>query len=237
MADPIYKCNICKDFGSVHPRLPNGKPDYSMVVLCACRVEQLKQERMERILRLCELPYGSVKLTLDSFKTYNDSSLKDAYKCACELAEESGKLKWLTLMSDVDRGKTHLAIAICRKWLERSKPARYVYVPTMLDELRRGYNREGDESFDSQMEFLMTVSLLVLDDLGAQSSTPWAVEKLETIIDYRYINGLPLVVTCNMPVDDFSFRIASRLRRFEAGKIIVIDAQEFRTRSKDVQVV
>ena len=78
----------------------------------------------------------------------------------------------------------------------------------------------------------MNVDLLVLDDLGAGKATGWAVEKLEIIIDYRYINGLPLVVTANIPIDNFSFRIASRLRRFEAGKIIVIDAPEFSRRSK-----
>ena len=100
----------------------------------------------------------------------------------------------------------------------------------MLDELRRGYNEEGERSFDRQFEFLMNVDLLALDDLGAGKATGWAVEKLEIIIDYRYVNGLPLVVTANAPIDEFSFRIASRLQRFQAGRIIVIDVPEYRLR-------
>jgi len=227
----VYDCPQCHDIGYLHP-LADGKVDYSSTIPCQCRAEEIEKERTERILRLCELPYGSDNLRFETFKAHNDS-LRAALKYARELADETTELKWLTLIGDVDVGKTHLALAICRKWLERKKPARYVFVPMILDQLRRGYSKQGENSFDSQMEFLMNVHLLVLDDLGAQKQKDredgsWAIEKLETIIDYRYINGLPLVVTANVPVDDFSFRIASRLRRFEAGKIILIDAEEFR---------
>ena len=200
---------------------------------CECRADEIDKERTENLLRSCELPHSTEYLTFGTFKPYT-KSLKDALQAARELANETTNLKWLTLIGDVDVGKTHLAIAICRRWLERKKAARYIFVPIMLDQLRRGYNREGDDSFDSQMEFLMNVPLLVLDDLGAQRQKDriegsWAVEKLETIVDYRYISGLPLVVTANVPIDDFSFRIASRLRRFEAGKVIMVDAEEYRT--------
>ena len=151
-----------------------------------------------------------------------------------ELADETSDFKWLILLGEVDCGKTHLAIAICQRWLARGRPAYYVFVPLMLDGLRRGYNREGEESYEAKLDFLMTtVDLLVLDDLGVQTPTPWAMERLMMIIDSRSLSGLPLVVTANkalneLPGDD-EHRIGSRLLRFPAGRIITIDAPEYRT--------
>ena len=158
--------------------------------------------------------------------------LNEAKKAAIEMAEETSDLRWLILLGQVDCGKTHLAISICRRWLQRGKPARYVFVPLMLDELRRGYSKEGDESYDAKLQFLMGVDLLVLDDLGSQTPTPWAMERLMMIIDHRSVNGLPLVVTTNkslteLPGDD-EHRIGSRLLRFPASRQIVIEAPEFR---------
>lgn len=226
-----YSCLICRDVGYVYPLDGEGKPDFSRVVPCKCRIKQLEQGRKERLVRLCELPYATQHQTFENFKRDKSlASLEEAYKVALELAEEKGELRWVTLLGGVDRGKTHLAIAICRRWLARGKPARYIFVPLMLDDLRRGYDPDAERSFDRQFEFLMNVDLLVLDDLGAGKATKWAVEKLEIIIDYRYINGLPLVVTANSPIDEFSFRIASRLQRFQDGRVIVIDAPEYRTR-------
>ena len=218
----------------LHPRADDGSIDYSNTIGCECKREEHELERRQLLLKHCDLPFGSEKLTLDNFDVDKRwPSLFEAKQAALELAEEITDIRWLTLLGEVECGKTHLAIAICRKWLERSKPARYVFVPLMLDELRSGYSKEGDESYDRTLRFLMEVDLLVLDDLGTQVPTPWAMEKLIMIIDYRYINGLPLVVTTNKELDklpgDDEHRIGSRLLRFSAGRRITIEAPEYRT--------
>ena len=238
--DPVPECPICNDAGFIHPLKEDGKPDFSQVIPCKCRDEQIKLERNQRLIKLCELPDNTERLTFENFQ--RDQSLKsmeEAYKAALELAEESSELKWLILIGNVDVGKTHLAIAICRRWLVRGKPARYVFIPDMLEDLRQGYNPDAEMAYYAQLQFLKNVPLLVLDDLGAgkitsDKGTSWAVEKLEIIIDHRYINGLPLVVTTNKEIDkvvgDFSQRIASRLMRFVPGRVVVMEAPEYRTR-------
>lgn len=227
-------CPICKGGGWLYPRNEDGSVDYGTVISCECERVELEEKRRRILLKLCELPFNTEKLTFDSFRVDKRwTTLQEAKTAVMELAEESSDVRWLTLLGEVDCGKTHLAIAICRRWLERGRPARYVLVPLMLDELRRGYNKEGAESYDTKLEFLMKVDLLVLDDLGAQTPTPWAMEKLMMIIDYRYINGLPLVVTTNkaltdLPGDD-EHRIGSRLLRFPASQRITIEAPEYRS--------
>ncbi len=127
-----------------------------------------------------------------------------------------------------------MAIATCRRWLESGKPARYAYVSLLLDELREGYGREGDFSYQAKLHFFMNVPLLVLDDLGVEKPTDFAREKLNTIIDYRFNQGLALVVTMNIQIDkipgDEKHRISSRLQRFRAGKVVALEGQEYRLR-------
>ena len=50
-----------------------------------------------------------------------------------------------------------------------------------------------------------------MDDFGTHNATPWAQEKLFQILNYRYINKLPLVVTTNLPLGQIEERIRSRL--------------------------
>ena len=221
-----YKCPLCRDAHFIHPLMEGGKPDYTTVVSCECIREQMERERRQNLLKYCELPVGTAHMNLASFKV--SSKLKEAYDLALKLAEGSSEITWLTLVAGTDRGKTHLAIGICRLWLQRGKLARYAYVPLLLDELRRGFHEEGDRSYEARFDRFLNVPLLVLDDLGAEHKTPWVQEKLDTIIDYRLMNGLPLVVTTNTPLDELPFRIASRLRRNPGSRVLIIGAAEFR---------
>ena len=227
-ASPSVKCPACLDTGWLYPIGEEGKLNYSKAVRCQCMKVQDEQIRRERYIRLCALPGGTEDMTFKKFREYPDINV--ALTAANDIA--TGKLKWLALLGGVDLGKTHLAIAICREWLSRGLPARYAYVPLLLDELRRGFGNTGELSYDSQFKFFCTVELLVLDDLGTESATPWVQEKLDTIVDYRMVHYLPLVVTSNLAIDELPIRIASRLQRFEEGRVVVLDGQEYRLRRR-----
>lgn len=189
----------------------------------------MERERARNLLRYCELPAATAHMTFENFKVTPD--LQEAYALALQLAE-GGDVTWLTLLSGADRGKTHLLIAICRRRLERGMPAKYAYVPLLLEELRRGFRGEGDMSYEARFDRFLNVPLLALDDLGAEHRTPWVQEKLDMILDYRLMNELPLVVTSNTPMDELPFRIVSRLRRSPSSRVVFIDAPEF-TYTKD----
>ncbi len=226
-------CLLCHGAGVLHP-VENGKVNYGDVIVCSCMKEEVDRKRTAALLKMCELPAGTDKWTFENFKCDPRwPSLKEAKDAAMELAEGDEDIGWVTLLSKRDGGKSHLAVAICRRWLERGKPARYILVPKMLDELRRGYDKEGEESYDWKLNFIMNVDLLVLDDLGTQVPTPWAMEKLMMIIDHRSVEGLPLVVTTNkeltkLPGDD-EHRIGSRLLRYPNSRQITIKSPEYRT--------
>ena len=208
----------------MHPRRADKSIDYASHIPCECVKAELERKKLAIYLERCELPKETENRTFTNFKVY--SQLQEAYDMALKVAD--GTLKWLVLTSGVDRGKTHLAIAICREWLSRGLPAKYGLVPLLLDELRDGFNEKGDNSYSSKFDFLLKVPLLVLDDLGTEHSTKWVQEKLEEIVDYRYINALPLVVTTNLSIDDLPIRIRSRLQRATFCRVVNIKGGEYR---------
>lgn len=214
--DETYNCRICHDFHFVNPSRPGGTIDYSRVVPCLCVRDKADRDKAKRLLSWCELPPASENMTFEKFRTSQGN--QDAYNRALLVA--SNTLKWLTIASGPNAGKTHLAVSICRAWLGKGKSARYAYVPLLLEELRRGYQNGGNGSYDERFDMFLNVPLLVLDDLGTENKTPWAQEKLDTIVDYRLMHDLSLVVTTNLTLPELPLRIASRLQR--TGEIVTI---------------
>lgn len=221
--EPTYHCPKCHDSHFVHP-LRDGKPDYTDLVGCECVRAAREMEQKQHVMRWCELPEASEHMTFDNFR--RSPELEQTYQAAVAVAVGQEGANFLTLMSDVDRGKTHLAVAICRHWLGRGKLAKYAYVPLLLDELRRGFS-EGGSVYQSRFDMFLNTPLLVLDDLGVENSTPWVQEKLDTIVDYRLMHGLPLVVTTNLMLEQLSVRIASRLTR--SGRLMAIGGPAYST--------
>jgi DNA replication protein DnaC len=218
------ECQICGGGGFVYPIGENGKPDYSRVVTCACRREEVERKKAAALVQMCKLPDRAPAWSFVNFQVTRE--LEEAYEAAIDLADEKGNVKWLTLLGDWDRGKSHLLFAICNRWLGRGRPARYAYVPLLLKELKKGFEEKG--GYDRMFDFFCKVPLLALDDLGVEKQTPWVMEELDTIINYRYVNGLPLVVTSNLTLADLSPRIASRLQRESWCRVIDIGGKEHR---------
>jgi len=69
---------------------------------------------------------------------------------------------------------------------------------------------------------------LILDDFGTQNATAWAQEKLFQIINYRYINKLPTVITTNLMLDEIEGRIRSRLQDDDFVRHLEIHAPDYR---------
>jgi DNA replication protein DnaC len=108
-------------------------------------------------------------------------------------------------------GKTHIAAAVANRCLERGIPALFVVVPDLLDHLRAAYKPDAEVGYDQLFEQVRNAPVLILDDLGTQSATPWAQEKLFQVINHRFNARLPTVVTTNVPLNKFDDRLRTRL--------------------------
>ena len=74
---------------------------------------------------------------------------------------------------------------------------------------------------------MRTARLLILDDLGTQSATPWAREKLYQIFNHRYTAELPTVITTASRPDEIDPRIRSRLNDERLCSVCAITAQGY----------
>jgi DNA replication protein DnaC len=84
-------------------------------------------------------------------------------------------------------------------------------VPDLLDHLRAAFSPSSTVSYDRRFEEVKNAQLLILDDLGTQSASPWAREKLYQLFNHRYMARLPTVITTSSKMEDLDPRIRSRM--------------------------
>ncbi|RLT35536.1 MAG: AAA family ATPase [Chloroflexi bacterium] len=135
---------------------------------------------------------------------------------------------WLVFLGESGRGKTHLAGAIANHRLEAGDTVCFANVPDLLDELRAAFAPDAHERFEDLLQRLRDVPVLILDDLGAQQTTPWAQEKLYQILNYRYEGRMPTVVTTNTEMSRLDPRLASRLGDLQISVMYEIVAPDYR---------
>ena len=155
-----------------------------------------------------------------------EENLRRAFLVAQAYAETPQD--WLVLTGTYGCGKTHLAAAIANSRTLRGHPALFILVPDLLDHLRATFNPQSAMSFDKRFEEVRRAPLLILDDLGTESATPWAREKLYQIFDYRYNARLPTVITTASPIEELDPRLATRMLDVTSCTLFAILAPAFR---------
>ena len=118
---------------------------------------------------------------------------------------------WLVLNGTAyGNGKTHLAAAAANAVSKRGEQALFIVVPDLLDHLRATFSPQVGQRLDQRFNEIKSAPLLVLDDLGTESATAWAREKLYQLFNYRYNAKLPTIVTTSTPPEELDPRLASR---------------------------
>lgn len=149
-----------------------------------------------------------------------------AYEAARAYAEDPSG--WLLLKGGYGCGKTHLAAAIANRCIERGHPVLFITVPDLLDYLRAAFSPASPTGYDERFEEVRTAALLILDDLGTESPSSWAQEKLFQILNYRYNARLPTVITTNHELEEIPLRVRSRLVDPDLTRVVTILAPDYR---------
>jgi len=214
-ASPSSGCPICKGAGFVHSLLPSGKPDFSRVVACRCTRQGLDKGLQTYLLRysnlgsLTRFTFGNLFPQGRSGSPINQEQFQRVYEAAKAFAAEPKD--WLILAGPSGCGKTHLAAAIANERVGHGQPALFISVPDLLDRLRSAFSPNSEIPYDEFFDQVRNAPLLVLDDLGAQTSTPWVKEKLDQLLNYRFNCELPTVIVTIIPIEQLEDRIRTRL--------------------------
>ncbi len=218
--------------GFVRPDVPPIDPAFGRAVPCDCRAEHIEASRNERLYRLSQLGALS-ECTFESFLPTGHGltpdrqrNLKLAYETCRDFAQEP--TGWIVLKGGYGCGKTHLAAAIANHRLQRGHMVLFINTPDLLDHLRAAYAPTAEVSYDERFDQVRNAPLLILDDLGTQSNTDWANEKLYQIFNHRYNARLPTVITTNQELESIEMRIQSRMVDPSLVQIVHIAAPDFR---------
>jgi len=225
-------CPVCHGLGYIRHDVPPGHPDFGRLFPCTCRrgtIEGHIKQRLFAMSNLDELRH----LTFETFEPrgrigigpLQAASIEQAYNLARQFAQKPQG--WLLLQGGYGCGKTHLAAAIANFCVEAGLPTLFLTVPDLLDFLRYAYS-DPESTYEERFEEIRRIPLLILDDFGTQSATPWAQEKLFQILNFRYINRLPTVITTNLLLSEIEPRIRSRLQDPELVTQVHIQAPDYR---------
>ena len=226
------ECPLCGGLGFVRENVPVGHPHFGKLFPCRCQQAEIELQRMRRLRNLSNLEHLG-RMTFDSFMPEGigvppdkAANLRIAFDRTRQYAVHPDG--WLILYGGYGCGKTHLAAAIANQVILQGLPVLFVVVPDLLDHLRATYGPSSPVSYDERFEEIRNAPILILDDLGTQSSTAWAQEKLFQLLNYRYTARLPTVITTNHRLEEIDLRIRSRMVDPDLSEIVTILAPDFR---------
>lgn len=128
---------------------------------------------------------------------YVDLNNEYAVKVAKDYIEK-GKDKMqsngLIIMGQSGVGKTHLAAAIANKLIENDKIVLMGRLTSLLDMIKETF-KDNTKSENELIELYSNVDMIIIDDLGTEKISSWALEKLYTIVQNRNENNLPIIIT------------------------------------------
>jgi DNA replication protein DnaC len=171
-----------------------------------------------------------------SLDNYTNKAIADIVRVAID----KSPLNNIYIFGNTGCGKTHLAVAMLRRLYDTGrvfygnygmykKTISFRNMADLIFEIKQTFNHSyGDAEAIFINNFSMT-HLLVLDDLGAENVGDWSTQVLYLIVERRYRENYPTIVTSNMTPEELEkshgSRIASRLC---SGELIHITAPDYR---------
>ena len=110
-------------------------------------------------------------------------------------------------------GKTVFAGLLLEEWKKiyflenQSLNTHFISVPLLLGNLRNTFSEKSESTEMDLITFYSQVDKLILDDLGMEKSSDWALQSLYIIINNRYENLKPTVFTSNFNLDQLAEKL------------------------------
>jgi DNA replication protein DnaC len=214
-----YECEVCKDTGYI-------QKENCKTVMCNC----LKQ-------KLLNLSYNKSNLSdikKDNFANFNSELFSDkgnnsprknilAIKKACmDFIENFDNLdtKNLLFLGNTGLGKTFMSNCIANELLKNGKTVLYQTAPVLLETIiDKKFNKYKTQNADEFYNNVLTVDLLIIDDLGAESLNSMKLSELFTVLNTRILNlnnkPTKTIISTNLNIEQifriYEERIGSRI--------------------------
>ena len=177
-------------------------------VLCPCQQAEEEKEKQERKARemadkiMRNRSEGMREKALQKYTFQNDTIHGPEMKTAENYVKHWEQMRkegmGLLIWGDVGTGKTYLAGCIANALLDQGVPVMMTNFSRILNTLTGMYQGDRNRYIDDFQRY----SLLILDDLGIERNSEFALEQVFGVIDGRYRSRLPMIVTTNLTLTE-----------------------------------
>jgi DNA replication protein DnaC len=210
-----YHCLVCKDKGFILENIPalnfkgeqrfwsNGKP-MLLEVLKDCNCSPQRQSK--HLMKFSEITDEFKKMTFKSFSLEGKAAvIQDAHQCALDYFMEFDNIKEqrcnsISLLGQPGAGKTHLLTALANNLIMK-KQISVLYFPFV-----EGFNdlKNNFDILEEKLTKMKRVGVLFIDDLfkGRTHPTDFQIEQMFGVINYRYLNHKPIMISSEKTVDE-----------------------------------
>jgi len=182
---------------------------------CAEWHKTTEAERRRRLFRLIGVPEEFREVRFSDAE--EDDGNREAIRAVRKFVEDFPRVRGLYLYGTFGVGKSFLAACAANELVERGHSVYFVYVPSLVLELRASLD---DGEFLPKISELMQADLLILDDIGAENATPWVRDEvLMPLLQGRTQAGRPIIFTSNLSIQDLLENYLLGASDIEAGKV------------------
>lgn len=182
-------------------------------VACKYMKEKLKDE--EYSCTYYEMPDALKKASMKEIDTSDGKRVETIkwLKNFYDTYQDDPHQKGLYLTGSFGCGKTYLICAMLNELSKKGVDIIVVYYPELLRSLKETFSlkeKNLESDFGTRMNRLKKCSILFIDDIGAESVTPWARDEiLATILQYRMDASLPTFFTSNLNLDELEMHLSN----------------------------
>jgi DNA replication protein DnaC len=196
-----YQCPKCQDrTGFIENR--NG---VEVWVRCSC----IEWRRVEKLMKASDITDEFRSMGFKNFVTDGKPSIiADIRACAMTYLKEfesirSSRANSIALLGQPGAGKTHLLTAIANNLMK------HLNVPVLYFPYVEGFNdlKDDFDALEAKLERMKQVDVLFIDDLfkpvkGKPRATEWQIEQTYAVINYRYLNHRPILISSELTIDE-----------------------------------
>ncbi|WP_259457985.1 ATP-binding protein [Salipaludibacillus neizhouensis] len=216
------ECEECNDFMGFIIKNAEG---YEFWHDCEC----VERKRTERIMKNSAITKEFAKLGFQNFDTTDkDSQIKDMYQCAMSYLKEFKDIREdrgnsIALLGQSGAGKTHILMAVSNNLMRKNVSVLYFPYVEGFSDLKDDFQK-----LEAKIHRMKKVDVLFVDDLfkpvkGTPRATEWQLEQMYSVINHRYLNHMPVLISSELIIDDmFELDEALASRIYEMCKKFIV---------------
>lgn len=173
--------------------------------------DMLTQARIEA----ARIPERFRLKTFETFKINRDKNRSKVLQMARDYVDafnfNDHPPEGLILKGEVGSGKTHIALAILQAIVRKGYSGLFYNMPDLLMAIRETYEQHSSTTEHELLDTLAAPDLLLLDDLGAEKPAEWVTDRLYLIVNRRYEQNKPLLITTNNDMTELARKLNDRI--------------------------